>query len=1086
MADIFDQIETAGGGDIFDQIEVSPVPVIPAKAGIQTPEGDIFDQIEEDSLPIGDWVKSQIKKTLKTAGVIGSQLVLATGAGIMGAAELLPRISTDPDKLIEPGSIDRAGKKFDEIMSFPAQEIIFSDEEAKALESTGKLVGWPFEKAGEGWRLIAKEVINPAVKAVTGHEIPYLEPALGTMGEAAAVFGAGGKAGKRILEKGRTALSAKNIEARGMAQEAKYGNVGVVPEQVAAAAPDVVIPLKPESQFLKDEFTGRFVEEPVNKEAPPATEAAIQPESPAAMPGTLPGEPGVTLYGGLPLGEFARQIGEGWTKYIGEPVWDTFVMNKVPKFLEKIPGGKAVNRALIYGYKGDLPGATEYMTSFEDMRRFQASGREYAIDLGQRLQQLPEPRQMAVGEFIRGERGEGLAKNELALADEANWAFLELGKQAVDLGLLNEETFFKNAGRYMPRLYTEKEFQGNLTRFGLSKPNRLDLSRFQKRKDIPKEIRTEMGEILTPGYPVAKGITQLTHDIEMGKFFRGIAERPEWSWKGRTFEVLAADPEAKSWGVWEGDQVRGVFSSRKEAYAARQQMMDEWNSQNPVPEGFQQLPKNPKLGDLSEAYVHPEIYNDLMDAVRISSAGEKAWRTALGAWKFGKVILSPKTHIRNMVSNSILAHLGGMPMYEQFVYLPRAAMELRGKGDIWMQAKKAGLLADTFTNQELRVLFDQVQNQMAGTGGSAGLVGDLGRVAQGWDQVKGTLNKAAKLYEAEEQWFKLAKFMHNMERKGMDATAAAADAEKWLFNYSKLTRFQDKYRTSPLGAPFATFTFKAIPRIAEAAVKTPWRFALPAAMIMGLEEWARQEIGDTREQEKSKKAIRPEYMHTNLPGTFPRVPVVDDYGREHYLNLTYLLPWGDIAEGGGFGPIPGALMPFSQPGIKEAWEQAANYDLFTKKPMVSSEELAGKGTLEKLGTEATIRMKHAGASIAPTPVMDIAKAVSAIRNDPDYRGRERKFSVVLADAILGLKMYPVDYAEQASRIIRELDPEKGNDAQKLWMQMKTLDMKKAAVEKKGEDGSRFQAEINAKKEQILGLAAELKEKGKTIQEAVKK
>ena len=28
---------------------------------------------------------------------------------------------------------------------------------------------------------------------------------------------------------------------------------------------------------------------------------------------------------------------------------------------------------------------------------------------------------------------------------------------------------------------------------------------------IPKEIRKEMGEILTPGYPIAKGITQLTN-----------------------------------------------------------------------------------------------------------------------------------------------------------------------------------------------------------------------------------------------------------------------------------------------------------------------------------------------------------------------------------------------------------------------------------------------------------------------------------------------------------------------------------------------------------------------------------------------
>jgi hypothetical protein len=69
-----------------------------------------------------------------------------------------------------------------------------------------------------------------------------------------------------------------------------------------------------------------------------------------------------------------------------------------------------------------------------------------------------------------------------------------------------------------------------LTKYGLTKPNRLDLSRFKKRKDIPEEIRQEMGEILTPGYPVAKGIVQMAHDIEMAKFFNGIADTEEWAW----------------------------------------------------------------------------------------------------------------------------------------------------------------------------------------------------------------------------------------------------------------------------------------------------------------------------------------------------------------------------------------------------------------------------------------------------------------------------------------------------------------------------------------------------------------------------
>ena len=116
---------------------------------------------------------------------------------------------------------------------------------------------------------------------------------------------------------------------------------------------------------------------------------------------------------------------------------------------------------------------------------------------------------------------------------------------------------------------------------------------------IPPEIREKMGEILTPGYPVAKGITQLTHDVEMARWFNGIAANPEWALP-------------------------------KKADVA-------------IPEGWKQLPSNKKLGSLSEAYVHPEIRRDLEEAIHVMTQPEKVWRKTLGAWKYGKVIISPKT-----------------------------------------------------------------------------------------------------------------------------------------------------------------------------------------------------------------------------------------------------------------------------------------------------------------------------------------------------------------------------------------------------------------------------------------------------------
>jgi len=742
-----------------------------------------------------------------------------------------------------------------------------------------------------------------------------------------------------------------------------------------------------------------------------------------------------TFYSGIPI----HKAGEAYTKLIGEPVWDKLVMKKIPKLLEKVPGGKAVNRAFMYEYRGDLKDTAKYMKSFEDMKRSQAIGREYGIDLGKRLQSVPEKSQLKIGEAIRGEDVK-LSKGEATLADEAMWSMLELGKQAVDTGLLSEEAFFKNAGRYMPRLYTSKEYQSLLTKYDFKEATRLDLSRFKRRKDIPKEIREEMGEILTPGYPIAKGIATLTHDIEVARFFNGIAENPDWA--------MVKDS-------------KGV-----------------------IPEGWKQLPSNDKLGKLSKAHVHPEIFNDLQETIRVMNTPEKVWRKALGTWKFGKVIISPKTHVRNLMSNSVLAHLGGLPMYKQPYYLAKAAAEMKSKGKFWEMMRKEGGGQHTFTAGELKALFDQVESQMKDI--KAGSLPErFGIIGNAWNKSKGTMRKAADLYEAEEQWFKLAKFIHNIEGKKMTPKTAWADAEKWLFNYAKVTRFQEKYRSKWYGAPFATFTFKALPRIAEAMIKTPWRFALPTAIIYGLEKAAQKKIGDTPEEIRAKKALRPEWQKGKMLGVpnFARVPIVDEYGREYFLNLTYILPWGDLGEAGKFGPIPGGLRPFSQPFVNEPIQQIMNYDPFWKQEIVSETEIAGKSKLGKIATDAKERGKHLAQTMLPTPVFDVAKIIDAIRQKPDYRGRLRPPAVVAADVIAGIKMYPVDYTEQITKDISKIDPNTGYLARKILSQIRSLAIKKQAVEKRGGNTKTYDEAIKKKIEQLKGLGEETKKKGELFKES---
>lgn len=743
-------------------------------------------------------------------------------------------------------------------------------------------------------------------------------------------------------------------------------------------------------------------------------------------------ETGTTLYSN-PIPQAWRIFTDTYGKYIGTPLWDVAIQKKIPALLEKVPGGEAVNKAMIPGYRGGLPDAPRFNKSIDEMRLGQSIGMDYAVDLGNRLSDLPEADQLAIGGFLRGEAAD-LPANVKGVAEEAKDALYSLGRQAVDAGLLDNETFFKNAGRYMPRLYTSKEYQSLLTRWNISPPSGMELSRFKARKDIPEEIRKEMGEILTPGYPVAKGVANLTHDIEFAKFFKGISDNPRWAVKPET----------------------GVA----------------------VPDGWKPL-EGKKYGSLNGTYVHPEIHDELSYMRR---AENELWQKSLSAWKFGKVVMSPKAHIRNIMSNSVLAHLGGMPMYEQPVWLAKSAKSLANGDETWALAKQAGLLKGTYVNTELRALFNKVSGELEGSA-SGSMLDRLGKIGKGAEMIHSGMGKMAKLYNAEEEWFKLAMFMHN-RAKGMDARSAAAEAEKWLFDYGKVTRFQDRFRKAWYGAPFATFTFKAMPRIAEAAVKTPWRFALPLSMSYGLNAATRgYKIGDTKEQENAKRSLLPDWMQGGK-SMWPRVPIVDDYGREYYLNLTYILPWGDIAESGGAFGIPGGIMPFSQPVVKEAWEQMANYDLFSKKPIVEDKETAGLTPMQKFLEQAKQRGTHAFSTFAPTPAIDVMKGYAALRGKPDYKGRERPMGVVAADVFGGFKMYPVDYAEQAQREIAKVNPVNGAIAAQIKGDIKRLAVQAEAAKRLGRDPAQYKEQIDAKVQQLIGLAGETKDAGEAFATAM--
>jgi hypothetical protein len=192
-------------------------------------------------------------------------------------------------------------------------------------------------------------------------------------------------------------------------------------------------------------------------------------------------------------------------------------------------------------------------------------------------------------------------------------------------------------------------------------------------------------------------------------------------------------------------------------------------------------------------------------------------------------------------------------------------------------------------------------------------------------------------------------------------------------------------------------------------------------------------------------------------------------------------------------------MPFSQPFVKEPWQQIANWDTFWKQKIVKSKDIAGlpgaEGKEDQPGmvlnpfTEAgrkalKIRGAHLARTMVPTPVIDIQKGVAALKKQPDYRGRLRPPGVVAADALAGVKLYPVDYAERTVREIGKLNPKQGYIARQIYNEIKTLAIKRETVKKAGGDVTQYDKAIKEKQRQLQGLAKQTGEVGK-LRKAIK-
>ena len=115
-----------------------------------------------------------------------------------------------------------------------------------------------------------------------------------------------------------------------------------------------------------------------------------------------------------------------------------------------------------------------------------------------------------------------LTPDEMKLVEPA-WAKIdELGKEAVDLGILSQSKFEENIGSYIKNAYTEYEQAKGKGVFGFMKTGVKGIK--SRVEGLSTEKMAELGQIDNPAYLLFKSVFDLTKDVENAKLFRTTAQ----------------------------------------------------------------------------------------------------------------------------------------------------------------------------------------------------------------------------------------------------------------------------------------------------------------------------------------------------------------------------------------------------------------------------------------------------------------------------------------------------------------------------------------------------------------------------------
>lgn len=535
----------------------------------------------------------------------------------------------------------------------------------------------------------------------------------------------------------------------------------------------------------------------------------------------------------------------------------------------------------------------------------------------------------------------------------------KLGKELVDLGLLDSDTFIRNKKSYLYRSYEStqgpnaknrkmirdennvgviaSEFvrRGRDKTFRTAKGQTKKQLRAQKEaegyrhisskgvgvtmnKDFTPEQRKQMGEIISSTFALAKTGKLMSNDVAAFKFYDDVSKM--------------------------GDDVVMAKGIPKEE----------------IPAGWMQIPEDfvgvgskktgiKRFGNLAGRYVSPEVHRDLVWADRMKryrkggdgiSSAAKLHQQMLRYWKRTKTSLNPVVHMNNVMSNVVLydlvdgnyKHLASAGKDFHKAFNPKFLGGNKVKSEDFRMAEKLGVFDADMMKREL----GQFERDTYAKYMKIGKQNDDKLLENMWEGTKKFAGKTPmdRLYSAEDGVFRLALFKDHLAKnvgKGIKPTdeqyaAAGKHARKYMLDYEIDAPAVELMRESFM--PFISYTYRAAPIIAETILKKPWKIAKWGLILNAANDLAADD-NEYKTERKRQKELDQSFDVLGIPGanTLIKLP------NEKYLDVSRWIPAGDVLQvkdqGFSLPFVPTPLQP-SGGALGGIAKIAVGFDTFTK------------------------------------------------------------------------------------------------------------------------------------------------------------